>query len=69
MTIARRLAALDKLWTREKCADCRARPSVVCVPDPAAEAVLPHYEEGICPRCGHYRPTVVLLIGVAEDAI
>ena len=67
MSLSGRLGKLEILWPRQPCDACRERPAVVCIPD--EDTPLPSYPEGRCPRCGMMRTSVVVIIGVARDAI
>jgi hypothetical protein len=61
----RRLRRLQMIWPRRPCPECADLPAVVGVPDGEEEPEFP----AKCPGCGRILPPVVLVIGVAKDAI
>jgi hypothetical protein len=63
MTLTTRLARLQKLWPLQPCAECRKRPAIVCI---AEGEEPPRFEDGVCPRCGTFGPTVVVMLASAD---
>jgi hypothetical protein len=61
MTLTTRLARLQKIWPRRPCAECRARPALLCV-DGDGDEPVPVYPEGICDRCGRFRPSILVIL-------
>jgi hypothetical protein len=62
--VALTVQTLRALWP-VSCLACADRPAVVGVPVGAEEPEYP----GTCTRCGRILPPVVVLIGVADDAL